>query len=125
MDPILKRIWFKPHQYIVEHDDIRYHVRVLPVTSRHLLTVNSAHIWNIKTGSVKGLQYKTRSSHLVDLRDFLRSPNPVIVFKQRPYKILRYRNESDIDDISGASEINGIPIHTNLQAFLNTLRTKQ
>jgi hypothetical protein len=122
MEPTIKRVWFKPYQYRIEHETQTYHVKVLHITSRHILTINSANIWNIKTGSVQGLQYKTRSSHLIDLSELFQYPNVVIVFKQRPYKILRYRNESDIDDISGAAEINGTPIYSNLASFLHDLR---
>lgn len=119
----VRRVWFKPYQYQVTNNDITYHVKVLPVSSRHILTINSKYVWNIKTGSVKGLQYKTHRSHLVDMRTLYQHENPVVVFKARPYKILQYLNESDIVDISSSSSVHGIPFHTNLQTFLASIDT--
>jgi hypothetical protein len=117
----IKKAWFKPYQYQVTQNDITYHIKVLPVSSRHILTINSKYIWNIKSGSVKGLQYKTHRSHLVDMRDFYQYTNPVVVFKARPYKILQYLNESDIVDISSESSVHGIPFYTDLKSFLASL----
>jgi len=120
----VKRVWFKPYQYLVTTDDTTYQVRVLPVSSRHILTINSKYVWNIKSGTVNGLQYKTRGSHLIDMKPILALPNPVVVFKNRPYKILQYLNESDIIDISGQQVIHDLPIFTTLQSFLHQLSTK-
>lgn len=124
MNPTIKKAWLKPYQYRVTTSDTTYHVKVLPVTRRHLLTINSKYIWNIKTGSAKGLQYKTHRSQLIDMRDFFQYDNPVVVFKARPYKILKYLNESDIVDISSESSVHGIPFYTDLPTFLATIDKK-
>lgn len=122
MDVTVKKAWFKPYQYTVQIEDTTYHVKVLPVSSRHILTINSKYVWNIKTGSVKGLQYKTHRSQLIDMRPLLTCSNPVVVFKARPYKILQYLNESDIIDISGKSSVHGIPFYTDLQSFVSSIK---
>lgn len=121
MEPIVKRVWFKPYQYLVTNQNTTYHVRVLPVTQRTLLTINSKYIWNLKTGKAQGVRYNTHGSHLVNLKEFLQLPNPIVVFKQRPFKILQYLNESDIIDISSASSVHDVPMFTNLQHFLSSL----
>lgn len=118
MSTQVKRVWFKPYQYQVTHNENTYHVKVLPVSTRHIVTINSKYVWNIKTGSVKGLQYKTHRSNLIDMRPLLQYSNPIVVFKSRPYKILQYLNESDIIDISSQSSVHSIPFFTNIDAFL-------
>lgn len=118
----VKKAWFKPYQYQVTTGDKTYHVKALPVTTRHILTINSKYVWNIKSGSVNGLQYKTHRSNLIDMRPLLQFENPIVVFKARPYKILKYLNESDIVDISSQSSVHGVPFYTKLETFLASLK---
>lgn len=124
MEPIIKKVRFKPYNYLVSFNDTTYHVKQLGVTSRNLVTVNSKYIWNIKSGKQVGLQYKTRSSHQINVTELQQFDHPVIVFKETPYKVLKYINESDVIDISNENTVHGIQFASSLEQFLHNISQK-
>ena len=91
---------FKDYNFEITKDGVTYYVMKLGISSRNILTINSKHIWSIKSGKVSGVQFKTTSHRLINIKDFNRFPNRIIILKSKPYKILKYINESDIIDIS-------------------------
>lgn len=114
----VKKGFLKPYTYQVTHQDKTYHILVLKVHRSKIVTVNSKYIWNIKSGSISGIHFKTSSSHLVSLKEFLALENPVIVFRSRPYKTLKYLNESDVIDISNESDVYGIPVYHSYEDWI-------
>lgn len=112
---ILKKAWFKPYTHTITVQDTTYHIYQLSVTPHNQLTIHSKHIWNLQSGKVDGVRYITRSKRLINLSSFHALPNPLYLFKNKPYKILKYINESDIIDISDQTEINGIPIFYSIE----------
>jgi hypothetical protein len=121
MPPKLKKIWFKPYNYILKTKGTQYYVKTLNITPKHILTINSKYIWELKFGKVNGSQFKTIYSSLINLKDFYQLQNLIIVFKGRPHKILKYLNESEVVDISNETIINNIKIFNNLSECMKNV----
>lgn len=115
---IVKKGLLKSYTYKITCNDKIHHILVLPVNKYHIVTVNSKYIWNIKSGSVNGIQFKTNASHLLQLQEFMAYENPMISYKQPPYKTLKYLNESDVIDISNQDEVYGIPVFQSVEKMI-------
>ena len=111
---ILKRKYFKEYTYLAKIDDKQYYILCLPVTERSILTINSQYMWEIKYGKQDGVRFRTNKKMLVDLNEFQKFKNKIIVFKSKPYKMYKHVNESDIDDISGIEEVFGIKLFDSI-----------
>ena len=94
----LKRHYFKPYNYTIGP----YHIKIVNVTNKQILTVNSKYIWEIKTGKIDGLSFRTKETKRLNLKDFLKHKKPIIILREKPYKIYQYVNESEIIDISNS-----------------------
>lgn len=112
---ILKRKYFKEYTYLAEIENKEHHILVLPVTKNSILTINSKFVWEIKYGRPNGSRFNTTKSTLINLTNFFRLDNKIIVFKDKPYKILKHINECDIIDISDKEEIFGIQLYNSLR----------
>lgn len=110
----VKKIRFKSHHFEITKGDKTYHILKLGISSRNILTINSVHIWDIKSGKVSGINFKTTSHHLVNMREFNKLPNRIIILKSKPYKILKHINESDIIDISNERYIHDTLVLSNI-----------
>ena len=109
-DVEVKKAFLKDYDYLIMKDDKKYHLKIIKVNSSSILSINSKIIWEIKYGRHSGVSFKTSSNSFVDLKNFNTLDNKIIVFKSRPFKILKYLNESDLKDISGSKKINDIQI---------------
>ena len=87
-------------------------VKILKTSSTNQVTINSTIIWDIKNGKVDGVRYKTTSTRRINLIEFRNNKHKLIIFTNKPYKVLRYLNESDIIDVSDQHEAHGI-FYTN------------
>lgn len=77
-----------------------YHVKVLNVSSSHQITINSRSIWELKRGRIRGIKFDTIDSKLESLEEYNRLNNKIIFLTEKPFKILKVLNESDLEDIS-------------------------
>lgn len=107
---VLKRKFFKDYTYSYTENNVEYHILVLPVTKDSILTINSKYHWEVKYGKPDGQRFITKSSKLFDLRSFMKYKNKLIVFKGKPYKILKHINECDIEDISDCNDLFDVQI---------------
>ncbi len=103
----MKKSFFKPYNYIFNN----YHIKIISISEKQILTINSKYIWEIKSGKINGLSFKEISKQKIKLKLFLQYKNPIIVLKNKPYKIYQYINESEIIDISNTDSIYDIPIY--------------
>ncbi len=110
----VKKAFFKEYDYIIFKDDKKYFVKVIRVNSSSILTINSKTMWEIKYGKHSGISFKTSSNVFVDLKKFSLLENKIIIFKEKPYKLLKYVNESELVDISENKKINDITIFNNI-----------
>ncbi len=110
----VKKAFFKEYDYIIFKDDKKYFVKVIRVNSSSILTINSKTMWEIKYGKHSGISFKTSSNVFVDLKKFSLLENKIIIFKEKPYKLLKYVNESELVDISENKKINDITIVNNI-----------
>ena len=114
-DAIVQKALFKEYDYKIIKDNKTYHIKVLNVHSRTILSINSKYIWEIRLGKAVGLSFKTASTNRLNMSEFNKLSNKIIVFKSQPYKLLKYINESEVLDISGSSEIFDIKIFNQLK----------
>ena len=113
--------WFKPYDLTVDHNGKTYHIKILPVTGKNLVTINSKYRWDIKAGSVDGIRFKTNSVRSVMLKDFVKEDNPVILLTNKPYQILQYINESEVVDISDKNMAFETLYYTDVNEFIKTI----
>lgn len=111
----IKRVLFKDYNFIVTDNRKEYHIKILNVNKNSILSINSKHIWEIKKGKVNGIKFKTISKTLIDMRSFNKLSNKVILFRNKPYKILKFINESEVVDISDSKEIFDIKIYNSIK----------
>lgn len=88
------------HDLIVVINEAEYHIKILNTSANIQLTLNSKYIWDLKRGRVAGLIFKGYSSTLIDVRNFMKKSNRIVILTNKPYKILMYLNESEIVDVS-------------------------
>ena len=100
--------YFKEYDLEVSSKSKTYYIKVLNVSSNHQITINSKLIWNIKKGKIDGIKFNTLDSVLLSLKEFNKLDNKIIMFTNKPYKLLKVLNESDLIDISEESKINDI-----------------
>ena len=99
---------FGIYDFEIVKESKSYYVKVLNITKNHQITVNSKLIWNIKRGRVDGIKFNTISSDLLNLSEFNKLENKIIVLTNKPYRLLKALNESDLKDISEESVVNEI-----------------
>ncbi len=112
---VVKKTLFKDYNYSLYLDNTEYVILVMNVNKNSILSINSKHIWEIKQGRANGISFKTSSKSLIDMRSFNKYKNKIVVFKSKPYKILKYINENEVVDISLHSEINDIKIFNSIR----------
>jgi hypothetical protein len=111
----IKKVFFHTYDYDLIKDHEVFHIKILNVNKNTILSINSKFIWEIKTGKPSGISFKTTSSTLINLKEFNKKKNKIIVFKEKPYKILKYINESEVVNISNQKEINDIKIFNSFK----------
>jgi len=105
---------FKPYDFTYRKNKITYHIKFLRVSKNNILSINSKFIWEIKTGKPNGINFKTTSTKLLDMKSFSELSNKIVVLRGNPYKILKYINESEVIDISETEGVNDITIFRNI-----------
>ena len=117
----VKTRYFKDYDLEVSNKSKTYYIKVLNVSNNHQITVNSKLIWNIKKGKLDGIKFNTLDSVLLSLQEFNKLDNKIIMFTNKPYKLLKALNESDLIDISEESEINDIFVTYDISKLLEYL----
>lgn len=120
----VKRKYFGTYTYQISTKDTVYHVLVLPTSRSHLVTINSKYIWNIKSGSIQGARFVTRSVKTVKMDAFLKLTNPIVVFKNIPYKVLKYINESEVVDITTTLDAHNVTILPTKESIVPWIKLK-
>lgn len=99
-----------------------YYLKVVNISSTHQITINSKHIWNLKKGKINGIKFKTLNSELLNLKEFNKFDNKIIVFTDKPYKVFKALNESDLKDISDEKVINDIFVTYELSKLIKHIK---
>lgn len=95
-----KKVRFKDHDASFVYNEEEYFIKVLRVNSNNQVTVNSTIIWEIKSGKLDGVRYVPTSKKLVNLKEFMKHKNKIIIFTEKPYRVLKCLNEADVLDVS-------------------------
>lgn len=107
-DHITRKRSDNSHDIIVVIDEVDYFIKILGASSHIQVTLNSRIIWELKKGKQVGIKFKSSGSKMIDVRKFIKCKNKVVIFTSKPYKIMKYLNESDIVDVSNEDFINDI-----------------
>jgi len=99
-----------------------YALKIINLTSNHLVTVNSPTVWQIKRGKISGLKFHALDSNLLNIKDFVMNEKKIVMFSEKPYKILKHINESDIVDVSNQDIVNDIFLTSSIEKVLNHLK---
>lgn len=111
----VKKVLFKSYNYVLTLNETVYYIKVLNVSKNNILSINSKYVWEIRTGKPNGISFKTSSKTMLDMTEFNELKNKIIVFKGKPYKVLKYINESEVVDISDNQEIFDIKIFNSIK----------
>ena len=111
----LKKIRFKEYNYLFEQNGNTYYIKSLKAHSNTILSINSKYVWEIRYGKAVGINFKTARKERIDMREFQSLPNKIVLLQSKPYKILKYINESEVVDISDVKEIHDVKIIFELE----------
>ena len=114
--------YFNEYDFEVITDSKSYFVKVLNITENHQITINSKLIWNIKKGKIHGIKFNTVSSVFLNLREFNKLENKIIVLTNKPHKLLRVLNESDLEDVSEEKVINDVFIAYSIDELIEHIK---
>jgi hypothetical protein len=95
----LKKVFLKPYDYICNHKQQVYHVKMIKFFGDAIVTFNSKFHLSIKTGKVKDGRFITKKETIIQLDEFSSVDQKVIVFDKTPFNVLKQLNESDIEEI--------------------------
>jgi len=98
-------------------NDTQYSLWVIPVTKNTQVTFNSHKIWELSKGKIDGIRFHKTSKTLLHLNGFTSKENKVVYLTNKPYRKLKYLNESDIIDVSDETIIHDILFIENIEDF--------
>ncbi len=110
------------YDLVLNFSNIKYNILILKANSNTQITINSKNIWELKKGNLDGLRFKAINSVLINLKEFMELENRIIIFTNRPYKILKVLNESEVKDISIESSVYGSKIIYDLTKIKDILK---
>ena len=114
--------YYSHYDFEIKVDSKTYYVKVLNVSLTHQVTINSKYVWNLKKGKLSGIKFVTLDSELLNLKEFNKLDNKIIIFTNKPYKILKVLNESDLKDISNEKIVNNIFITHDLDDLIEYIK---
>jgi len=114
--------FFSDYDFEVESSSKTYFVKVLNITVNHQVTINSKTVWDLKKGVISGIRFKTVASSLVNLEEFNKLDNRIIVLTSKPFKVLKVLNESDLLDISNEKEVNDTFITSDIDELIEYIK---
>ncbi len=110
------------YDFKVDRDAKSYYIKILNITDNHQVTINSKLVWSLKKGKIKGIKFNTITSELLNLKEFNKLENKIIVMTSKPYKLLKALNESDLKDISNEKVVNNIFITSDIIELVEYLK---
>ena len=90
---------------VITYCDTKYRVLIIKVSTSTQVTINSKIVWELKKGKLDGIRFVAVDSVLLNLKTFMESKNKIIIFTNKPYKVLKVLNESEVKDISNDSNV--------------------
>lgn len=93
------------HDLVLKRNNLEYKVLILSVSGNTQITINSKIVWELKKGRLNGIRFKGSFPVLHDLERFMQYENKVIIFTNKPYRVLKVINESEVEDISEDSKV--------------------
>ena len=112
-----KKVLFGDHDFEITANERTYYIMFIKVGPNTQLTVNSKTHIELATGRLEGIRFKKRQSTLLNLRNFSTKKNKIIFLLGKPFRMLKYLNESDIVDISKDKVVHDYHIFNTFKDF--------
>ncbi|MCF7926563.1 MAG: hypothetical protein K9L74_03220 [Candidatus Izimaplasma sp.] len=110
----VKRTRFKPYDLILHYNTESYHIKILRITPTDQLTINSKYVWNRQKGKRDGARFIVKRNDLIYMNKVFKQSNPIILCTNKPFKVLKYINESEVINISEKKVIHKIPFLSSI-----------
>ena len=112
------------HDLIIRTRDCECHIKIMRTSSNTQVTINSKEIWEFKRGRVNGLRFKEYSKTLHDIGNFMELENNIIILTNKPYRIYKYVNESEVIDVSNELIVYNTSLISNLSDIKSIINEK-
>ena len=106
-----------PYDFDLVINGKTHRVLVMKTTPKCQVTLNSLIVWEVACGRVDGLRFIKTQKMLVRLDEFQKLDNKIVYLTEKPFRILKYLNESDIIDVTDNIKPNGEYIITHVEDF--------
>ncbi len=111
------------HDLVVLLNDLKYYIKILNLSANTILSFNSKTVWEIKKGKISGIRFLQYSSTLLKMAEFIKKENKILLLTNKPYKILKQINESEIVDVSEEQFVHDIFITQDLFSLKKSIVT--
>ena len=118
---IKKKVFGKYDFEVITENNV-YALKIVNLTSNHMVTVNSRTMWEIKRGKISGLKFQALDKSLLNIKDFMEKEKRIVMFSEKPYKIMKHINESDIVDVSSEEIINNTLLTSNIDRVVDYIK---
>jgi DNA helicase TIP49 (TBP-interacting protein) len=107
--------------FVVVVEDKEIVIKMIKVPRNAQVTFNSKRIVEVASGYLNGIRYMKKNVSLIDLDDLYESRDVVLLFSMKPFRVLKYLNESDIEDVSDKNQIHGYNVFYDMSMVVNYL----
>jgi len=90
----------KDYDFDVIINDELFKLKILKIPSKALVTINSKTIWEYSKGRLDGIRFIKNSTDYINFNGFHKENNKIVFLSNKPHKVLRAINESDLEDIT-------------------------
>ena len=109
----LKKSKDKFFDFFIMKNDKKIYIKVFRFKRPYIITFNSKSYIEVKIGRRVGINFRVRGKTLYNIEAY-DDHNKIFVFTRKPFKILSYKNESDIENISNVKEHKGVKFYHSM-----------
>jgi len=112
-----KKVLFGDYDFEITKGDRTFCILFLKMGNNAQLTVNSKTFFEVANGQRDGIRFIKKQSTLHNFSKFSLKKNKIIFMIGKPFRILKYLNESDIVDISDKTVVHDYRLFTSIKDF--------
>ena len=110
---------FKSNRYEYDYRFMDHYIKILDTNSNTQLTINSPTVYEIHKGKRDGSRFIRKNSKINRLQ---KSDKVIFVLLDKPYRILKHINESELEDISSKAQVHKMKFAHTLEDFQSILQ---
>jgi len=103
--------------FFIMNGSNKTYVKIFNRKSPFILTFNSKTHIEVKIGKLRGNNFKIKRKTIYNIFE-LENYDKAFIFDKKPFKVLSYKNESELEDISLYKEHRGISFYTSLNELI-------